>query len=106
VAVLFEGAERAVDAQLAAARALVGGEEASPDVWEETRRRQGAARGRVRFDPGRLADALAGLPEAVVRPASGVAYVAHETEECVPEGVDRLVEAIRRELDPRGVLAA
>jgi glycolate oxidase FAD binding subunit len=106
VAVLFEGAERAVEAQLASARALVGGEEAGNEVWEEARRRQGAARGRVRFDPGRLADALAGLPDAVVRPSSGVAYVPHETEERLPEGVERLVEALRRELDPRGVLAA
>jgi glycolate oxidase FAD binding subunit len=106
VAVLFEGAERAVAAQLASARALVGGEEAGSEVWEEARLRQGAARGRVRFDPGRLADALAGLPDAVARPSSGVAYVPHEAEERPPEGVDRLVEAIRRELDPRGVLAA
>jgi glycolate oxidase FAD binding subunit len=106
VAVLFEGAERAVEAQLAGARALVGGEESGSEVWVEARLRQGAARGRVRFDPGRLADALAGLPEAVVRPSSGVAYVPHETEARLPEGVDRLVEAIRLQLDPRGVLAA
>jgi glycolate oxidase FAD binding subunit len=39
VAVMFEGSERAVAAQLAAARALVGGEEAGDEVWEEVRSR-------------------------------------------------------------------
>jgi glycolate oxidase FAD binding subunit len=104
IAVLFEGAERTVEEELAAARALVGGDEGGPDVWDESRRRQGAARGRVRFDPGQLGRALAELPEAVVRPASGVAYVPHEVADDLPEPVERLVEAIRRELDPRGVL--
>jgi glycolate oxidase FAD binding subunit len=42
VAVLFEGSERGVDAQLAAARLLVGGLEAGPAVW---RRRGGGAGG-------------------------------------------------------------
>ena len=54
VAVLFEGSERAVAAQLAAARALVGGAEAGTAVWDESRSRQGAASGRVRFAPGEL----------------------------------------------------
>ncbi len=78
------------------------------DAWEGSRARQGAARGRVRFDPGRLAEALAGLDEAVVRPAAGVAYTADEQ----PSGsepqsaVEALLERIRRELDPNGVLAA
>jgi hypothetical protein len=107
VLVLFEGSPAAVDAQLATARALVGGVEARGDAWETSRRRQGAARGRIRFDPGLLAATLAGLDEAVVRPAAGVAYTASDT---VSQGVDddalRLVERIRRELDPNGVLAA
>jgi glycolate oxidase FAD binding subunit len=106
VAVLFEGSERAVEAQLAAARALVGGEESDAAVWEESRARQSAARGRIRFAPADLAEVLAGLPEAVVRPAAGVAYVPDETVEEPGPGVARLLEAIRAQLDPRGVLAS
>jgi len=105
IAVLFEGSERAVGAQLAAAGGLVGGAEAGPEVWEEARRRQGAARGRVRFEPGRLAGVLDELPEAVVRPTAGIAYVPHEAPEDISEGVHRLVDAIRSRLDPHGVLA-
>ena len=112
VAVLFEGSERAVDAQLAAAQALVGGEEADPAIWDESRERQAAARGRVRFAPGDLAPTLESLPEVVVRPAAGVAY----TRDTMPgstlsqgqstSAAQALVEAIRTELDPRGVFAA
>jgi glycolate oxidase FAD binding subunit len=109
IAVLFEGSERAVEAQLAAARRLVGGDEAGDEVWDESRRRQAAARGRVRFDPGRLADALAGLSEAVVRPAAGVAYTAAEEPgynlSQGEQAIVRLVERIRKHLDPHGVLA-
>lgn len=106
VAALFEGSERAVEAQLAAARAIVGGEESDAAVWEESRIRQSAARGRVRFAPADLAEMLAGLPEAVVRPAAGIAYVPNETVEEQDPGVARLLEAIRAQLDPRGVLAS
>ena len=106
LAILFEGAERAVEAQIAAAHDLVAGATADTDVWEESRRRQGAARGRMLFDPGRLGAVLAQLDEAVVRPSAGVAYVPHEVPADIPEGFQRLVEAIRGELDPRGVLAA
>jgi len=110
VAVLFEGTERAVEAQLARARALVGGEAAGPEVWGESRARQEAARGRVRFDPGRLADALAGLGEAVVRPAPGVAFTAEEnasynlSQEPENAALDRLQDRLEQTLDPRGVL--
>ena len=52
VAVLFEGRERAVAAQLEAARALVGGRPADGTVWDEARERQGRSLGRVRFSPG------------------------------------------------------
>ncbi|MGH3077330.1 MAG: FAD-binding oxidoreductase [Gaiellaceae bacterium] len=106
VAVLFEGAERAVEAQLSRARAVVGGEGAGAEIWDEARSRQGAARGRVRFDPGQLGGALLGLSEAVVRPASGVAYVPHNTPEDTSETVQRLVDSVRRALDPTGVFAA
>lgn len=110
VAVLFEGAERAVEAQLVAASRLIGGVEAGPEVWEESRARQAVARGRVRFDPGRLAETLADLSEAVVRPAAGVAYVQNR----MPRGsesrgsdssgtLERLLASIRRELDPHGI---
>jgi glycolate oxidase FAD binding subunit len=105
VAVLFEGSERAVRAQLASARALVGGKEADAGMWSESRERQAASRGRVRFDPGRLADALADLDEAVVRPASGVAYVPDDEATRDDPGVGALVERIARALDPSGVLA-
>ena len=47
VAVLFEGSERAVGAQLDAAQALVGGEQTGPGVWDESRDRQAAARSRI-----------------------------------------------------------
>ena len=106
IAVLFEGSERAVDAQLTAARGLVGGDETGPEAWEESRMRQGAARGRVHFDPGLLAQTLASLPKAIVRPAAGIAYVPHDVPEDMPDGVRRLNEAIRQEFDPSGVLAA
>lgn len=106
VAVLFEGSGRAAEAQLVSARALIGGSEADPAVWDEARNRQAAARGRVRFAPGELAQTLARLPDAIVRPSSGVAYVPDEVPEVLSEDARRLSEAIRRQLDPRGVLAA
>ncbi len=107
VALLFEGSERAVAAQLAAAQALVGGAETDPAVWDESRARQGAAKGRIRFAPGELTDTLTGLSEAVVRPSAGVAFTPSDT---VSQGESdpvemRLLERIRRELDPQGVLA-
>ncbi len=109
ILVLFEGSPLAVEAQVAAARGLVGGGEVDAESWDASRRRQAAARGRVRFDPGRLGETLAELREAVVRPAAGVAY----SRDAVPsdsssqgEAETLLVERIRRELDPNGVLAA
>jgi hypothetical protein len=104
--VLFEGSDRAVEAQLAAAQALAGGVEGDAAIWEESRVRQAAARGRVRFAPRELADVLSRLPEAVVRAAAGVAYVPHEVADDSDPGVARLLDALRSELDPRGILAA
>ena len=106
VAFLFEGSERAVEAQVATARGLVGGSAIGPDVWEESRTRQAEARGRMRFAPGELAEALARLREALVRPASGVAHVPDEVSDEPADAVHGLIEAIRAQLDPRGVLAA
>jgi glycolate oxidase FAD binding subunit len=109
VAVLFEGSERAVAAQLASAQALVGGSESDPAIWEESRSRQAAARARARFAPGDLVDELEGIDEAVVRVAAGVAYVAQatpgDTGSRGDDGAALLVVRIRRELDPQGVLA-
>ena len=88
----------------------MGGEEAALDVWDESRRRQQAARGRVRFDPGRLAEALGALGDAVVRPAPGVAFTAEESASYnlsqTPEqaALDRLLDRLEQALDPRGVL--
>jgi hypothetical protein len=78
LAVLFEGSERAVEAQVAAARELVGAEPAGKNVWAEAAERQSRALGRLSFTPGALADVLASEEEAVVRVAAGVAYVRHE----------------------------
>jgi glycolate oxidase FAD binding subunit len=106
VAVLFEGSERAVAAQLAAAQTTVGGQATDGPAWEESRDRQATARGRLRFAPGDLAKTLDELAEAVVRPASGTAYVPGPTAVELNDSSVALVEAIRGQLDPHGVLAA
>ena len=77
LALLFEGSERAVDAQVAAARELIGAEPAGDEVWAEAAERQERAQGRLQFVPGGLAEMLAGEDEAVVRVAAGIAYVPH-----------------------------
>jgi glycolate oxidase FAD binding subunit len=105
VAVLIEGSRAAVDEQFEAAQQLAGGEEDFGSIWEEAEARQGWARGRLLFAPGELAPTLAGLDEAVVRVSAGVAYV----RDPVPDSRDpvelALVERVRAELDPAGVLA-
>ncbi len=106
VAVLFEGSERAVEAQLESARRLVGGNEVGPETWDESRARQAEARGRIRFDPGGLGKTLAGLDEAVVRPAAGVAYTPAATAREDDEAVHALLDRIAHQLDPHGVLGA
>jgi glycolate oxidase FAD binding subunit len=105
VAVLFEGGEAAVAAQVETARKLVGGVPADSSVWEESRARQGAALGRARFDPGALGSFLAGAPEAVLRPAAGVAYLPDPVPDETPETVRVLQERVRAQFDPGGVLA-
>ncbi len=105
VAVLFEGGERAVAAQLETARALVGGHEADAAVWAEARRRQGAARGRRRFAPGSLREAIAPLPEAIVRPSAGVAYVPEPRRDETAPALRALQERVRERFDPQRVLA-
>jgi glycolate oxidase FAD binding subunit len=108
VAVLFEGSDRAVAAQIDAARALVGGAESDLAAWNESRERQRAAAGRVRFAPGDLAQTLAGLSDAVLRPAAGVAYTSASDESLQADsdsGRQHLIDSIAAELDPHGVLA-
>ncbi len=104
VAVLFEGASEAVSAQLEAARALVGGAESDGTVWEESRQRQAASQGRLRFAARDLRSTLSTLSEAVARPAAGVAYVPNLVGG-VASGVERrLQRAIKTQFDPQGVL--
>jgi glycolate oxidase FAD binding subunit len=105
VAVLFEGSPAAVDAQLTTARDLVGGDEADPAVWEESRRRQAAAGGSFGFSPGDLVGVLAAEPEGIMRPSVGVAYVPRVVACDVDPGVERLQQALRARFDPAGVFA-
>jgi glycolate oxidase FAD binding subunit len=104
VALLFEGAARAVEEQLAAAQALVGGAEEEDSIWAEAGERQGAARGRLLFAPGRLGETLATLDEAVVRVAAGVAYVPEPMPEPRDPAELTLAEGVRAAFDPEGVL--
>jgi len=105
VAVLFEGGERAVAAQVAAAADLVGARPADPSVWDECRSRQAASTGRLRFAPGELTAVLADVSEAVVRPSVGIAYVTHAVDSS-PNAIERRVLAsLKQALDPTGVLA-
>jgi len=104
VAILFEGSPRAVEAQLAQAVSLVGGDESAREIWDEVRTRQAAAASRIRFHPGDLAGALRSLDEAVIRPASGVAYGLARIQDDTPPDGRRLFDAIRAQFDPAGVL--
>jgi glycolate oxidase FAD binding subunit len=109
ILVLFEGSPAAVSAQVAAARSLVGGAEVDAKAWDESRRRQGDSRGRLRFDPGRLTETLTELDEAqaVVRPAAGVAYTpSNRLLQGEDPALEQLLERIRLAFDPNGVLAA
>ena len=105
VALLFEGGERAVAAQLDAARLLVGGTVGGPEVWDEARERQGRSLGRVRLSPAELENALSTLDEAVVRPAAGIAYVPHRVGGVPSAAARRVQRALKERLDPAGVLA-
>jgi glycolate oxidase FAD binding subunit len=105
VAVLFEGGAAAVATQVEAARALVGGRDADDTVWAESRSRQAAAGGRMRFVPGELRAFLESVPEAVVRPATGAAYVPGPVADGTPRSVRLLQERVRERFDPQGVLA-
>jgi glycolate oxidase FAD binding subunit len=104
VALLIEGGEGAVAAQLGAAKALVGGSVAGDDVWAESRARQADALGRLRFAPGDLGNVLTTLPEGVVRPSAGIAYVPHRVGGVPGAAARRVQRALKARLDPAGVL--
>jgi glycolate dehydrogenase FAD-binding subunit len=105
VAVLFEGRDAAVEAQLEAARGLVGGGLADAAVWDEARRRQGEALGRLRFAPGDLGNVLATLADAIIRPTAGIAYVPHRVGGVPSASARRVQRALRERFDPAGILA-
>jgi glycolate oxidase FAD binding subunit len=105
VAVLFEGREAAVEAQLETTRTLVGGAVANTTVWDEARTRQAAALGRLRFVPGDLRSVLSTLDEAVVRPSAGIAYVPQRVGGVPSAAARRVQRALRERFDPAGVLA-
>jgi hypothetical protein len=77
--VLFEGSERAVEAQLHA----LDGEEADP--WGELRALQASLRGSVRWE---------GEPAPLVRPGPQVAYVAEACEPAWSPLAERVWEAM------------
>ena len=104
LAVQFEGGRRGVDEQFELARRLVGGAEDDGFVWLEVADRQAASRGRLLFPPGELAATLAGLDEAVVRVAAGVAYVQEPMADPRDPAEVALAERVRAQLDPSGVL--
>jgi glycolate oxidase FAD binding subunit len=105
VAVLFEGGAAAVAAQVEAVQLLVGGVVADEAVWAESRSRQATANGRTRFAPGSLRAFLEQVPEAVVRPSAGIAYLPDPVLDETPEPVRLLQERVRARFDPQGVLA-
>jgi glycolate oxidase FAD binding subunit len=102
--VLFEGSRAAVDAQLAAAQALVGGSEDYGATREELDARQAWAQGRLVFPPGELAATLGGLGEGVVRVSAGVAYVPQALPDPRDPAELALAERVRAQFDPAGVL--
>ena len=104
VAVLFEGSVRAVGAQVAASRTVVGAEPADAELWAEARERQAAALGVLRFGPGELMAALGTHAEALARPAVGVAYVPSRVGGVPNAGVRRLRRALASRFDPAGTL--
>ena len=86
-AVLFEGGEAAVEAQVAAAP----GERAPAAVWDESALRQTTATGRAAFDWQEC---------ALARPGPGIAFVAAATD----RAWSPLAERVRAAFDPEGVL--
>ena len=90
VAILFEGAQAAVEAQVRAAP----GEPADAAVWEESARLQGEAAARAPF---------AWQECLLARPGPGIAYVVDAAERGAPAW-SPLAERIRASFDPEGIL--
>jgi glycolate oxidase FAD binding subunit len=104
LALLFEGSERAVEAQLGQARTLVGGAPAGDEAWDAARALQARLEGRISFPPGGLGAALRALPEALARPGVGTAFVPGELGDLGNRGARALAERVRAALDPAGIL--
>jgi glycolate oxidase FAD binding subunit len=105
LALLFEGSERAVAAQVDAACGLLGGEPGDDEIWSVARDWQARSTGRISFPPRGLAQTLESLPEALVRPGAGSAYVMEGPGQEPEAGARALAERVRAALDPAGVLA-
>lgn len=105
LALLLEGSDAGVAAQLEAARVLLGGDEQTATVWEEALALQARAASRVSFPPRDLEDVLARHTEALVRPGIGSAYVMEPALETADPVFARLLERVRAAFDPLGVLA-
>jgi glycolate dehydrogenase FAD-binding subunit len=104
LALLLEGGGRAVVAQVQTASGLIGAEPSGDEIWAEAAERQQAARGRLSFAPAMLAEVLAGFDEAVVRVGDGVAYVPEPVDDPRDAVELALVERIKAQLDPAGIL--
>ncbi len=103
VAVLFEGGRAGVDDQIRRALDLADGDIVEDGVWAESRTRQGAMRGRVRFAAGALRETLTDLDDAIVRPSAGIAYVPNETAS--DHAAPALEERVRAAFDPNRTLS-
>jgi glycolate oxidase FAD binding subunit len=104
LAILVEGSERAVASQVDSAVALIGAAEAAESVWDEAAERQLEANGRLLFAPGALAEVLASHDAGVFRVAAGVGYVPEPVRDDRDPVELALVERIRAQFDPDGVL--
>jgi glycolate oxidase FAD binding subunit len=104
LAVLFEGTEKAVAAQISAARSLVGGAEDDGSAWASLDGKRLSAAGKLSVGGSALVEVLPAFEWAVASVAAGVAYVS----EPVPDSRDpveiALAERVRAEFDPQGVL--
>jgi glycolate oxidase FAD binding subunit len=104
LAVMFEGSERGVARQLEAARTLAGGSEDDGSVWSLVSELRLRARGRLSFAPDALPEVLPGLDWAVASVAAGVAYAPDPVPDPRDAAVVALLERVRSQFDPQGVL--
>ena len=105
LAVLFEGGRRGVAEQFEIARGA-GRRRARTTARSGRRPRRGRrwSQGRLLFDPGKLAETLGRLDEAVVRVGAGVAYVPEPVADPRDPVEVALAERVRAQFDPGGVL--